>query len=198
MVLALLACRGEGSTVESESDAPFPLDRVRATLWGVGPENDAEEGAALLLLSDSEKSCSDMSSAPLGDDVDFDSLFGFIDQGSGLMFMLKYEDYASGDSEPASASDANYEGLWTGLMYRSSADSQMSRNLYALGFSDGFVFLIDGYYGYLGSDTWLRVDELSGSTVSGTYHTVWWKGDFEAEYCGAWEADGEDDWWDTW
>lgn len=201
LLAALAGCHSGKTSVESSSDAPFSLADVKATIMGVDPDNDTHDGMALMILSDQDVSCGEMSSLPMGGDLDSSALYDLVDNASGLMFLFRYYDYEVSSSEATPQDISFFEGLWTGLMIHYTEDDDLRRTMMALGFSDGYLMLIDGYYSYyLGSDSWVDIRDISDDSLSGAYHTRWWSGDFNATYCGAWQPAPEthDTWdWDS-
>ena len=86
LLLLLGAC--DRDTVKQSEDAPFDLSAPSAVLWGVDPQNDGEDGFALLVIADGDIDCDSLSAENRY--YDFED-FSF--EGRGLVFALAYQDW---------------------------------------------------------------------------------------------------------
>ncbi|MCB9745788.1 MAG: hypothetical protein H6740_24650 [Alphaproteobacteria bacterium] len=187
-LLLLLGACDDDTSVKQSDDAPFDLSAPDAVLWGVDPENDGEDGFALLIIAEGDIDCASLSA-----ENRYHNLDAFTFEGRGLVFALVYDDW-----DEREAAGNPWPGLWiSGYAYSSGAE----RLFVPFAFSDGFLYRLGGYYG-LGETSWLEIEDYTESGVSGSYRTEYWSGEFTAEHCGAWaEYQRPQDSWpwnDTW
>ena len=173
LALSLLACSLTGT--KSTADAPIDMGRFASQRWIVDPNNEADNGVGLLLLSTGEVSCSEFSTA--GYDLE-----KAVRSGEGLIFMLEYE--SDDDQSPG------WTGLWSGGYAYS--DVKGERYLQSLAFSDTFLYYLGGYYS--SDSSWVNIEDASDG-LSGTFQNSYWSGKFDTEACGAWEEGEKLDTW---
>ncbi|MFH1468203.1 MAG: hypothetical protein ABIO70_27700 [Pseudomonadota bacterium] len=182
-VLGLAACN-KGNSIHTRGDPPFEISSAKSVLWAQDPDTDTQEGMAVLVISEDDLGCDAITAHNMYYDLE-DAIL----DGQGLMFVLEY------DSWSGFQGTLDWEGLWmTGYGYGGDAE----RMMYPLAFSDGFLYMLGGYYG-IGDSSWLMVDAWATGGVSGSYSTEYWSGDFHAENCGDW-APYQSHWdtgWDT-
>ncbi len=165
LLTLLLACTG--AQVKNSANAPFSVSGS-AAVWAVSSENDADEGEAILLLSDGQSDCDALTKGNLLNDIDDTDI-----EGTGLMFAFMQEDAGS-----------DFTGLWmSGYAYGSDG---AERSMVMLPFADGFFYISYGWYYGVGSTTWVRIDK-DDDKVSGEFASDYWSGSFSAENCGEWD-----------
>lgn len=170
LCLLVAGCGGPG--VQTTREAPFEVRSIRSALWSVASASDAQNQAAVLVLSDDRIDCAA---------IDGEALDPAIDQltrnGSGFVFLLE-QTVADGGAV------LEWPGTWTsdGGSLPGSA-SWGSRSLGVSAFETGVLYDITS-----DPTDWLRLDDVGEGRVVGEFWTTWWRGAFKAETCGDWET----------
>lgn len=155
------------SSIHSASDAPFALEKIRASLWAV---DEAQAfSTAILLLSSERVDCNEVEGKTGQEVLDSTAV-----AGTGLLFVLSAD-------VPGSALD--WAGTYTAYgAYSPDADGDGYRELYVAGVQDGWLY--ENY----DETSWLRIDEIDGERVRGEFWHPWWWGKVKADVCGTWEG----------
>lgn len=188
-VLLLVPMLAGCKLTRTQNDAPFRLGRLVGQVWATDPDNTDESREAILVLSNAELPCADLTQNM------YRELDNAIGEGQGVLFILDQDRW---DEEGEGS--LSWEGLWMAGYGYSTEDGD--RGMQSLSFSDGFVYYdFASYYGLAGG-VWLQIDEAGADGVSGSFSTTYWSGSFSAQDCGAWEEpiDTWDSWWgdDSW
>ncbi len=166
---------GGGAGVSTGNAAPWEMGSFQSALFATDPDNDSENGDAVLMLSTAEVSCNQL--LQLEDWWDLDELTL---EGSGIFFVMEYDHDGGGRFDDPEDWAALY---MSGYGY--NYDKDMETYLATMAWNDGYLYLM----GYYSGTSWLRITQATESQVSGEYFATYWTGSFSATDCGDWREE---------
>jgi hypothetical protein len=116
-----------------------------------------------------------------------------LSSGKGILFTLSYQATDTDDDEAhESLPKVNFGGFWAKNTTTIKENWTRSRSLSSTAFYNHSIYSSGGQGGSPGRNPlWLKIEEITGTEIKGTFSADLWAGPFHGKDCGRWQLAGD-------